>query len=127
VIEVSRLALSSGDDPVKTEINFNEVIDKFGASTPEELVDYWFENDFFLVDPSAPVETKSEPENLKIEEVGDISYFAWAPPGSSESDPVWKAMRLDETASGNTTGRRAWADGAKYTQVATDLTLLTYN
>jgi len=126
-ITISRLSLGAKDDSTDIIVDYTLVIDKYGSSIPEELVDYWFNNDFFLIDPAEPLSTVSEPENTKMEVVGDISYIAFAAPGTAWATPAWKVMKVDETIAAPLEMNRTWADGGRYTQVATDLTSLTYS
>lgn len=60
---------------------------------------------------------------LKITYSGAETYIAKAVIGSSEADPVWQCMKIDET-----TGLKiTWASGGNYKNVATDLTSLSYS
>lgn len=61
----------------------------------------------------------------KITVVGDILYVGNATVGSSYSDPVWQARKIDTTG-GNIVV--TWADGNEaFDNLATDLTALTYS
>ena len=64
----------------------------------------------------------STPMAVKITTSGSVTYIGKAPTGSSQASAVWQAMKIDETTGLVIT----WADNGKYTQVATDLTSLTY-
>lgn len=61
---------------------------------------------------------------IKITEVGDVTYIAYANPGTAEATAKWKAMKLD-----GTTGLRiTYADGnTEFDNEATDLTGLDYS
>lgn len=59
----------------------------------------------------------------KITTSGDNTYVAIAPIGSSQSSAVWRCQKV--AVSGNDTVI-TWADGGKFSQVATDLTTLSY-
>lgn len=62
--------------------------------------------------------------SLKETVVGTIIYLARALPGSSQSNPVWQAMKVDGTTGIVVT----WADGnSNFDNVATDLTTLSYS
>jgi hypothetical protein len=67
-----------------------------------------------------PIDT---PLAVKVTESGTTTYVAYAPTGSLQSDAVWQARKVDESSGTVIT----WADGGNYTQVATDLTALTYS
>lgn len=61
---------------------------------------------------------------IKVTVDGSITYVGKAAPGSSQSDAVWQAMKIDETTGTVIT----WADGnADYDNTATDLTALSYS
>lgn len=68
------------------------------------------------------VEEFETPKAEKLTEAGSITYYAEAPVGSAEASAVWRAQKVD-TSSGVVI---TWADSGNYTQVATDLTALTY-
>jgi hypothetical protein len=59
---------------------------------------------------------------MKVTVVGSVTYIGKAVIGSSQSDAVWQAQKIDATTGTIIT----WADGGKFTQVATDLTSLSY-
>jgi len=59
----------------------------------------------------------------KITTSGDITYVAKAPVGTAESEDKWQAKKVEVSGSDTTI---TWADSGKFTQVATDLTALTY-
>lgn len=52
-------------------------------------------------------------------------YEAWADPSSLEASAVWCACKNTYGSTGVKT-KREWADNAKFSQVATDLSTLTY-
>ena len=58
----------------------------------------------------------------KVTTVGSVTYVAVAPIGSSQASAVWKAKKVDTTSGTVIT----WADSGKFSQVATDLTALSY-
>jgi hypothetical protein len=64
------------------------------------------------------------PKCLRIEDVSTtVSYFGYAVPGTPESSPTWRIVRLTltgsvaalEYANGDTSQNAAWADRASYT------------
>ena len=63
------------------------------------------------------------PMATKVTQSGSVFYVAQAPTSASQSDAVWQAQKID-TSSGTVI---TWADDGKYSQVATDLTALTYS
>ena len=69
------------------------------------------------------VQQFNTPKAIKITEVGSVTYIADAPVGSSQASAVWRAQKLDETSGLVIT----WADNGNYTQIATDLTALSYS
>ena len=48
------------------------------------------------------------------------TYIAHAEPGSLSGDPDWRAQRIDST------GSRMWADNANFSQIAVELSGLSY-
>ena len=61
---------------------------------------------------------------IKITEVGNITYIAYAIPGSAQADAVWRAMKLDSSSGLVIT----YADGDNgFNNAATDLTTLSYS
>ena len=61
---------------------------------------------------------------IKITEDGTDTYIAYAIPGSTEADEVWRAMKLDASSGLVIT----YADGDNnFDNVATDLTVLSYS
>ena len=62
------------------------------------------------------------PIAVKITTSGATTYLAEAPVGSAEASAVWRAQKIVEGTDTTIT----WADSGNYTQVATDLTSLTY-
>ena len=70
------------------------------------------------------IENTTDDQALKMTVVGSVNYIGVAAPGSSQSNPVWKCKKIDETTGMVIT----WADGnAKYDNLATDLTSLSYS
>ena len=63
------------------------------------------------------------PKATKVTTAGSATYVGIAPVGSSQSDPVWQAQKIDTTTGAVVT----WADNGNFSQVATDLTALTYS
>ena len=63
------------------------------------------------------------PKAVKVTVSGTTTYVAEAPVGSAEGDAVWRAQKIDESSDTIIT----WADSGNYTQVATDLTALSYS
>lgn len=63
------------------------------------------------------------PRAIKMTESGTTTYLAEAPVGSSQASAVWRARKIDESSGMVIT----WADSGNFTQVATDLTSLTYS
>jgi hypothetical protein len=60
---------------------------------------------------------------IKMTEDGNTLYIAYAVVGSIEADAVWKAMKIDQSSGLKVT----WADGGKFSQIATNLIILTYS
>lgn len=60
---------------------------------------------------------------VKVTTSGTTTYVAKAAIGSSQSSAVWQAKKIDESSGVVIT----WADSGNYSQVATDLTALTYS
>lgn len=58
----------------------------------------------------------------KITVVGAVTYIAHATPGTAQSTATWRARKIDQTSDTVIT----WADSGNYSQVATDLSALTY-
>lgn len=113
-------------DPQSTiDLLYGQLSEQYGTSTPEEYVEYLIENGILFSGGAS--EVISYPEAKKMQVVGDISYFGFAEPGTLESAALWKAMKLDETIVGDLELKITWADNGNYTQVATDLTSLTYS
>jgi hypothetical protein len=69
------------------------------------------------------VQQFNTPKAIKITEAGSVTYIADAPVGSSQASAVWRAQKLDETSGLVIT----WADSGNYSQIATDLTALSYS
>lgn len=86
------------------------------------MCEYLILNEIFFSDDTISV--ISLPEATKLTEVGKILYIGKAVAGSIYADPVWKCSKFDESV--KTDQNLKWADGAKYSQIATDLTSLTY-
>ena len=60
---------------------------------------------------------------VKVTEVGAVTYLAKAAPGSAQASAVWQAKKIDGSSGTVIT----FADSnAKFDNVATDLTTLTY-
>lgn len=121
-IESVNFSLASEDRFYQQIFRFQDQTDKFGASTAEEFCEYLILNEIFFSDDTISV--ISEPEATKLTEVGKILYIGKAKAGSLYADPVWKCSKFDESV--KTDQNLKWADGAKYSQIATDLTSLTY-
>ena len=61
----------------------------------------------------------------KVTASGSTSYIAIASPGSAQSSAVWQVKRVSTSGSDTIT---QWANGnANFTNVATDLTVLSYS
>lgn len=61
---------------------------------------------------------------VKITEVGTITYIGLANPGTLQADANWQCMKLDKSSGLVITYANGSAD---FTNVATDLTALTYS
>ena len=60
----------------------------------------------------------------KVTEVGDVTYVAYAAPGTAQATAKWQVMKVDETTGAIIT----WADGdSNFDNVASDLTSLSYS
>lgn len=123
-VEAINYELSPDDNYNQTIFKYSNLTQVYGTSTVEEYVEYLIQNEIFF-SPDGRTETRSIPEAIKITESGKLTYFAWAAPGSAEADAVWKAMRIDDSVTNES--RIMWADNGNYSQVATDLTALTYS
>ena len=77
-----------------------------------------------LYDPSGSVLREVSPDlATKVTVSGLVTYVAQATPGSAQSSAVWRAKKIDETTGVVVT----WAGGnTSFTNIATDLTSLTY-
>lgn len=65
-----------------------------------------------------------EEYNIKITEVGSVTYIAKAATGTSQASALWQVQKIDETTGTVIT----WADGnGNFDNVATDLTVLSYS
>ncbi|MES2006899.1 MAG: hypothetical protein V4436_02190 [Patescibacteria group bacterium] len=65
-------------------------------------------------------------QKITIINASKIAYIATATPGSAYADPQWQACRIDYSDITNI--RETWANGNQdFTNVATDLTVLTYS
>lgn len=62
--------------------------------------------------------------NKKITTSGSITYIGVAAPGTPQATAKWRCKKIDATDANNTV--ITWADGGNFSQVATDLTALTY-
>jgi hypothetical protein len=60
----------------------------------------------------------------KVTSSGSLFYVAIAAPGSAQADSVWQAQQIDTSDPANILV--LWADTGNFSQVATDLTALTY-
>ena len=58
----------------------------------------------------------------KVTTVGSVTYVGIAPIGSSQASAVWQAKKVDSTTGVVIT----YADSGNFSQVATDLTALSY-
>jgi hypothetical protein len=61
----------------------------------------------------------------KITVSGNYTYLGIAAPGTAQSTAKWQCKRIDSSVAGTTV--ITWADNANFSQVATDLTSLTYS
>ena len=100
--------------------------------TPEHILNKSFDNDYQVLMAETVVEDgggnlvrqNSTDMAMKVKTVGDITYMAFAKPGTSQSSALWQAKKID-TGSGVSI---TWADGdTSFDNVATDLTALTYS
>lgn len=62
---------------------------------------------------------------IKVTTSGTITYIGIAPVGSNQSDAVWQCKKVDESVTN--TIIITWADSGRFSQVATDLTALSYS
>ena len=124
-ITIQNEFLHPSDSQHKTIAFYGTITQKFGTNTPEEYVDYLFENSILFSGEASEVITV--PEAQKVQVVGDVTYMGQAEPGSIESAAVWRARKIDETIVGDRELKTTWADDANYTQIATDLTSLSYS
>jgi len=122
-VEAINTQLAPTDIHYKQSFKFSEQTEVYGTSDVVSFVEYLILNGIFFSD--GVITTVSDPEAIKMTKVAQISYFAWAKPGSLEAAAVWKAMKLDESAPNSL--KVTWADNGKYSQIATDLTILTYS
>lgn len=101
------------------------------AISEQELLNSSFDWDFetlviqaMMYDGLSLVRETSTNTAKKITVVGNVTYIAFAPPGSAQSSAVWQCQKIDETTGTVVT----WADGnANFDNVATDLTVLSYS
>lgn len=121
-IQSINFSLATEDTFHQQNFKYSEQTQVYGTTTAQEFVEYLILNEIFFSDLT--VETVSEPEATKLTEVGKVLYIAKAKAGSAYADPVWKCSKFDETV--KTDQNLKWADKAKYSQIATDLTALTY-
>lgn len=64
------------------------------------------------------------PLAVKKTPVGTTTYVAFALPGTAEASAAWRAFKMDESSG----LRITWANGTDaFSNVATDLTALTYS
>jgi len=61
----------------------------------------------------------------KVTTIGDVTYVAKAAPGTAQATAKWQAQKIDSSVSGTTV--ITWADEGKFSQVAKDLTNLSYS
>lgn len=61
----------------------------------------------------------------KITTSGSTTYIGVAPPGTAQSTAKWRCKKIVDDGAGTVT--ITWADSGGFTQVATDLTALTYS
>lgn len=59
---------------------------------------------------------------VKVTAVGSITYVGEAAIGSSQGSAVWRCKKVDQTSGTVIT----WANGGAFSNVATDLTALSY-
>lgn len=121
-IESTNFALAVDDKHYIQNFKFSEQINDYGATDAIEFCEYLILNELFFFDET--VEVISAPEATKLTEVGKVLYIGKAKAGSDYADPVWKCSKFDESV--KTDQNLQWADGARYSQIATDLTSLTY-
>lgn len=114
--------LAPEDSFYKQVFKWSEQTEQYGSTDAVTYVEYLILNDIFFSEDA--ISTISEPEATKLTEIGKILYIAKAKAGSVYADPVWKCSKFDETV--KTDQNMKWADGANYSQIATDLTTLTY-
>lgn len=62
-----------------------------------------------------------ESYSQEIQTDGTYTYIAYAVPGTALATAKWRAERITDA-----TGSRIFADGGEFSQVATDLSALTY-
>lgn len=113
----------SEEDPFHIQnFKYSEQTEVYGTIDATTFVEYLILNQIFF-SPDI-VYTKTVSEAIKMTEIGKITYFGKAPIGTLQSEAAWQCSKFDETV--KTNQALTWADGGKYTQVATDLTSLTY-
>jgi len=61
----------------------------------------------------------------KVTQSGSIYYIGIAAPGTTQATAKWQAQKIDITDPTNIV--ITWADSANFSQVATDLTALSYS
>jgi hypothetical protein len=123
-IRITNQYLHPADPQSKITALYGQISEQFGTSTAEEYVEYLIEHDVLFSGGAS--EVISLPEAKTWIEVGDLSYYGFAEPGSIKADPVWKCLKIDESVTDE--GEITWADGNdNYDNIATDLTALTYS
>lgn len=60
----------------------------------------------------------------KITVVGSVTYVGKAAPGTAQSTAKWQVKKVEVSGSDTII---SWADGGNFSQVATDLTALTFS
>lgn len=70
------------------------------------------------------VKQPSQALAMKVVQSGDITYMAFAAPGTAEATAKWQVKKIDASGGVVTT----WADGnSNYDNAATDLAALSYS
>ena len=97
----------------------NSVFRKADNSTSTAVVD---DNGYLQTNIKS---SEADDYDTLIIEDGNYTYMGYALPGSSESKPVWKCKRIDESVLGET--RIKFADGNKnFDNIATNIKTLIY-
>lgn len=75
-------------------------------------------------DGVSAVKQPSQSVAMKVTQSGDITYMAFAAPGTAQGTAKWQVKKIDASGGIVTT----WADGnANFDNIATDLTTLDYS